>query len=180
MVANLVFRSANEDDLPTLAEKYNLLNENYYNFGYLLPHPENVGESWVDSFKRTLGRFSQVYVAEKDGQIVGFALCRLKRLPAHMGGVIVGELSDIWVSPEIRRSGIGASLTRLVLDWLRQQGAHSVEVQVLRDNETAWKLFSGMGFNYEYRSARLIFPGKSANSTDSPSSPVAGTTQEIY
>jgi ribosomal protein S18 acetylase RimI-like enzyme len=74
-----------------------------------------------------------------------------------MGGVLVGELSDIWVSPEIRRAGIGVRLTRLVLDWLREKGTHSVEVQVLRDNEAAWKLFTGLGFQFEYRSARLLW-----------------------
>lgn len=156
-MAEIVYRTAQEADLPILAQRFVLLNETYYQLGYLLPHPENVGESWLESFQRTLGRFSQVFVAEQDGQIVGFALCRLKRVPGHMGGVTVGELSDIWVSPKIRRSGIGVRLTTLVLNWLREKGTHSVEVQVLRDNEAAWKLFTGLGFQFEYRSARLLW-----------------------
>ncbi len=156
-MAEIVYRTAQEADLPILAQRFVLLNETYYQLGYLLPHPENVGESWLESFQRTLGRFSQVFIAEQDGQIVGFALCRLKRVPGYMGGVTVGELSDIWVSPEIRRSGVGVRLTTLVLNWLREKGTHSVEVQVLRDNEAAWKLFTGLGFQFEYRSARLLW-----------------------
>lgn len=103
-----------------------------------------------------------------DGQIAGFALCRLKRVPAHMGGMMVGELSDIWISPEIRRSGIGARLTRLVLDWLHEKGAHSVEVQVLRDNEAAWNLFAGLGFQFEFRSARLLYDKQTSGCQDQP------------
>jgi hypothetical protein len=27
-------------------------------------------------------------------------LCRLKRIPVYMGGVLVGELSDMWIAPK--------------------------------------------------------------------------------
>jgi ribosomal protein S18 acetylase RimI-like enzyme len=161
----LAFRAATELDFSILAEKYTELNATYYQLGYLLPQPENVGAAWVDSFRRTLGRYSNVFIAELDGALAGFALCRLKRVPMHMGGVMVGELSDIWVSPQARRMSLGSRLTRLVIDWLHEQGAHSVEVQVLHQNEAAWKMFEQLGFQPEYRAARLLFepntPGQS-------------------
>lgn len=160
---NLSFRTATELDFPILAEKFVELVAAYDQLGYLLPKPENAGEAWVDSFRRTLGRFSNVFLAELDTVIVGFALCRLKRLPMHMGGVMVGELSDIWISPQARRLGLGTQLTHLVLEWLSEQGAHSVEVQVLRDNEPAWRMFESLGFQLEYRAARLLFDQPKGN-----------------
>jgi RimJ/RimL family protein N-acetyltransferase len=39
----------------------------------------------------------------------------------------------------------------------RSQGAHSVEIQVLKDNEASWKLYERMGFKYEFRVGRLLF-----------------------
>jgi ribosomal protein S18 acetylase RimI-like enzyme len=151
------YRPAVETDYPTLMRMYSLLNDFFYKVGYRLPHPDNVGEVWLESFQRTFGRFSYVYVAEVDGKVVGFMLCRLKRVPATMGGVIVGELSDMWIEPEARRLGIGDKLSRLSIDWMRDQGAHSIEIQVLKDNEASWKLYERMGFKLEFRVGRLMW-----------------------
>ncbi len=151
------YRTAGEADFPILMDMYIQLNTFFYQVGYRLPHPENVGEVWLDSFRRTLGRFSNVFVAEVDNRVVGFMLCRLKRVPAYMGGVLVGELSDMWIDASARRMGIGDTLSRLAIDWMRQQGAHSIEIQVLKDNEASWKLYERMGFQLEFRVGRLIW-----------------------
>lgn len=151
------YRLATEADYPTLVEYYQNLNTYFYSMGYRLPHPANVGEVWLDSFRRTLGRFSNVFIAEIDGRVAGFMLCRLKRVPSYMGGVMVGELSDMWIDASARRMGIGDKLSRLALDWMRQQGAHSIEIQVLKDNEASWKLYERMGFQLEFRTGRLLW-----------------------
>jgi ribosomal protein S18 acetylase RimI-like enzyme len=151
------YRLATEADFPILQAFYTKLNQFFYQVGYRLPHPENVGEVWLDSFRRTLGKFSRVDIAEIDGRVVGFMLCRIKRVPAYMGGVLVGELSDMWIESDARRLGIGDKLSRLALNWLREQGVHSVEIQVLRDNEASWKLYDRMGFKLEFRVGRLLW-----------------------
>jgi len=156
-VKEVKYRLATEADFPTLVEMYTLLNTYFYQMVYRLPQPENVGQVWLDSFRRTLGRFSNVFVAEIDGQVAGFMLCRLKRVPNYMGGVLVGELSDMWIDKSARRMGIGDKLSRLALDWMRSQGAHSVEIQVLKDNEASWKLYEKMGFQLEFRVGRLLW-----------------------
>ena len=151
----IIYRPATEADFPTLAGLYEKLNAYFYQVGYHLPRPENVGELWVDSFRRTLGRFSNVFVAEGQGRLLGFHLCRLKSLPAHMGGVMVGEVSDVWVEPEARCLGVGIALVQAGLEWMRRQGVHSVEVQVLSQNEGSLKFFESLGFQLEYRALRL-------------------------
>lgn len=160
--ANAVsYREATEADFPVIKRMYEQLNSFFYQVGYRLPHPDNVGDIWLDSFRRTLGRFSNVHVAEIeiDGakQVVGFMLCRLKRVPAYMGGVMVGELSDMWIDERARRMGIGDKLSRLAMEWMRQQGAHSIEIQVLKENEASWKLYERMGFKLEFRVGRLLW-----------------------
>ena len=157
-MSEVTYREVEEKDFPTLLEMFNLLNSYFYQVGYRLPQPENVAEVWLDSFRRTLGRFSNVFVAELDGRVVGFMLCRLKRVPAFMGGVMVGELSDMWIDQSARRMGIGDMLSRLALEWMHQQGAHSVEIQILKDNEASWKLYERMGFQLEFRLVRLLWP----------------------
>jgi ribosomal protein S18 acetylase RimI-like enzyme len=150
-------RPANEADFPTLAAMYEQLNAYFYQVGYLLPRPEHVGELWLDSFRRTLGRFSNVFVAERGGRLLGFHLCRIKRLPAHMGGGMAGEVSDVWVEPEARKLGVGEALLQAGLEWMRGQGVHSVEVQVLSENEGSLRFFERHGFKLEYRALRLLW-----------------------
>ena len=156
-MTEVTFRTVNEDDYPRLIEMYTELNSFFYQVGYRLPHPEEPGKVWLASFERTLGRFSNVFIAEIEHEVVGFMLCRLKRVPAYMGGVLVGELSDMWIVAKARRMGIGDKLSRLALEWLREQGAHSVEIQVLKDNEASWKLYDRMGFKLEFRVGRLLW-----------------------
>jgi ribosomal protein S18 acetylase RimI-like enzyme len=151
------YRLVSEADFPVIKEMYTQLNTYFYQMGYRLPHPANVGDIWLDSFRRTLGRFSNVFIAELEGSVVGFMLCRLKRVPAYMGGVLVGELSDMWIDSRARRMGIGDKLSRLAMDWMRSQGAHSIEIQVLRENEASWKLYERMGFQLEFRVGRLLW-----------------------
>jgi ribosomal protein S18 acetylase RimI-like enzyme len=74
-----------------------------------------------------------------------------------MGGVLVGELSDMWIVPEARRLGIGEKLCRMALDWERKQCVHSVEIQVLLENDASWRIFDRMGFKQEFRVARLLW-----------------------
>jgi ribosomal protein S18 acetylase RimI-like enzyme len=153
---DITYRPATEADFPQLAAMYAKLNAYFYEVGYLLPRPENVGEAWLESYRRTLGRFSNVFVAEREGRLLGFILCRLKRLPAHMGGVMVGEVSDVWVEDEARRSGVGRALVQAGLVWMMEQGVHSVEVQVLSENEASLKFFESLGFKLELRAMRLL------------------------
>ena len=64
-------------------------------------------------------------------------LCRLKRVPQYMGGVLVGELSDMWI--DLRLAAWASATSFPAWRWIgcAQQGAHSVEIQVLNDNEPA-------------------------------------------
>lgn len=156
-MSEISYRTVEEADFPVIKEMYALLNNYFYKVGYRLPHPEDVGQVWLDSFRRTLGRFSNVFIAEMEGEVVGFMLCRLKRVPAYMGGVLVGELSDMWIDAKARRRGIGDRLSHLAIQWMREQGAHSIEIQVLKDNEASWKLYDRMGFELEYRVGRLLW-----------------------
>lgn len=155
--SNIIYRAVEEKDFPVLKGMYKKLNQYFYKIGYRLPHPENVGDVWLDSFQRILGKFSNVFIAEMDGSVVGFMLCRIKSVPKYMGGVLVGELSDMWIESDARRMGVGDRLSRLAMDWLRSQGVHSVEIQVLRDNQASWKMYEKMGFQLEYRAGRLLW-----------------------
>jgi RimJ/RimL family protein N-acetyltransferase len=156
-MSEVIYREAIENDFPIMKQYYTKLNSHFHQFGYRLPVPENVGEIWLDTFKRTLGKFSIAYVSEYEGKIEGFLLARIKRLPPYMGGLFVGELSDEWIEPEIRRLGAGAHMCHMALEWLRNQKVHSVEIQVLNGNEPSWSMLSAIGFKQEFRVGRMCW-----------------------
>ncbi len=156
-MTELIYREATEADFPAMKQYYTLLNDHFYKTGYRMPRPEDVGLAWLSTFERTLGKFSIAYVAEDQGRVVGFILARIKRVPPYMGGVLVGELSDEWIEPEYRRLGAGDHMCRMALDWLRTKDVHSVEIQVLNANEASWKMLTSMGFQLEFRVARMLW-----------------------
>lgn len=155
-MSEVIYRLANSEDLPVIAGMYSKMDEFFRGFSYRFPEVENIGEAWVDSFRRTLGRFSVVYIAELEGVVAGFMLGRVKRVAPYLGGVLVGELSDMWVEPDARRLGVGKELSQVTMQWLADQGVHSIEVQILEGNEPIWRLYEKMGFKPELRQIRML------------------------
>ena len=151
-----ICRPASGSDLAAAASLYERTDAAYRHYSYLFPEVDQVGQAWLETFRRTLGRYSVLYVAELKGQLVGFTLGRIKRTPPHRGGVLVGEISDIWVEPRARRLGLAERLTQLTIDWLMAQGIHSVEAQILDGNGPSWALFKKLGFQSELRQVRFI------------------------
>ena len=156
-MTQITYREATPDDFPIMQRFYENLNNHFLNYGYRLPRPDDLSEQWLSTFERTLGKYSIAYVAEMEGNVVGFLLARIKRLPPYMGGVLVGELSDEWIEPIARRTGAGDHMCRMALDWLKEKAVHSVEIQVLKGNEPSWNMLSAMGFKEEFRVGRLFW-----------------------
>jgi len=154
---NVTYREATETDFPIITEMYAKLDQLLRQHTYTFPEVENVGQLWLETFRRTLGRFSVLYVAEYQGQVVGFIIARLKRVPEYLGGVMVGELKDMWVEHEVRRLGIGEKLLRLAIEWCRAQNVYSVEAQILLGNEPIIKLVEYLGMKRELYQLRLTW-----------------------
>jgi GNAT superfamily N-acetyltransferase len=83
---------------------------------------------------------SQVaFVAEQDGEPVGFALAR-KRTDT------LATLTDLYVRRNARRSGIATELMREVLAALRPLGIEHVDLEVQASNSVARSLYARWGF----------------------------------
>jgi GNAT superfamily N-acetyltransferase len=154
---SVIYREATEADFPVITGMYAKLDKLLRQHTYTFPEVENVGQLWLDTFRRTLGRFSVLYVAEYQGQVVGFIIARLKRVPEYLGGVMVGELKDMWVEHEVRRLGIGEKLLRLAIEWCQAQNVYSVEAQILLGNDPILKLVEYLGMKRELYQLRLTW-----------------------
>ena len=56
-------------------------------------------------------------------------------------------LEDLFVAPDVRRSGAGRALIDHVLEWTRNQGLPKVYWQTARDNATARSLYDTIASN---------------------------------
>ncbi len=158
-----IIRNAKEEDLPSV-QLVNLrsLPENYW-YGFFLA----ILRTWRDYF----------FVAEADGNIVGYAMSRVEWTsdPVLLGehneleegptGVIekmkslvgvqyrVAHLISIAVLPEYRRMGIGSALLERTISRARSEGnIVSVYLEVRISNEPAIRLYEKFGF----KKARII------------------------
>jgi ribosomal protein S18 acetylase RimI-like enzyme len=153
-------RSGTDNDLRAVGQLWRKLNQYHRTVGLNFPETRTVVEEWIASFERTLGRFSFLWVAEEGSEIQGFLLGRLKKAPAYLGGVLIGEISDLYVGEELRGQGIGRELVDTAMQHFRSFKVHSVEVQVMSQNESGIAFWNSLGFKEEVVLVRrMIDPG---------------------
>jgi ribosomal protein S18 acetylase RimI-like enzyme len=131
-------RRAAADDYEAIAELWRL-------FDHEIPPPTHEGPADVE---QELGEVREIIdseialVAEDDDAIVGFALAR-RRAPGF------GTLTDLYVSRDARRSGIGTELMREVLAAFRAADIHHLDLDVLASNHVARSLYARWGLKDE-------------------------------
>ncbi len=115
-------------------------------FDHELPPPTHEGPA---DQEKELGEVAEIiasevaFVAEDDdGSPIGFALAR-RRAPGF------GTLTDLYVSQDARRSGIGTELMRSVLSAFKSLGVEQLDLDVLAANAVARSLYGRWGLRDE-------------------------------
>lgn len=89
---------------------------------------------------------TRVFVAERDGRVVGYVLgVVVDLLPDMFEQQAGGFLADIFVEPDCRRQGLGKALVGALTDWFRQQGLQYYEWHVPARNPDAVAFWHSMG-----------------------------------
>ena len=99
---------------------------------------------WHDRLSESRGR---VFVAEKDGSLVGF--CDLIPTRDKDGGPTVGEIAAIYILSQHWRQGIGRALCDRALSEAQRQGYSVVTLWVLSSNRAARCFYEAMGFSLD-------------------------------
>ena len=89
---------------------------------------------------------SCLYVAEMDGEIVGFLSGELREGSPAFSPKTWAAVEDIYVVPEHRSHGIGHSLFEACQSWARGKGATGVSLQVAAGNTRAREFYERLGF----------------------------------
>ncbi len=131
---------------PAVPEDYDALAELWREFDHEVPPPTHEGPN---DLEKELAEVAEIlasdiaFVAEDDdGEPIGFALARNR-------GAGFGTITDLFVSRDARRSGIGTELMREVLAAFREQGITQLDLEVLASNSGARSLYGRWGLRDE-------------------------------
>ena len=131
-MASITIRPATPDDATVLAP---LLDR----FDHQGATPEQVARRM-----RACQHVLTTYLAEVDGQPVGFACLRL--VPHVQGDEPYAELTDIYVDVPFRRRGVARALIAQVEAAARAAGASEIVIITGFDNEVAQAAYRAIGY----------------------------------
>lgn len=92
-----------------------------------------------------------VFVAEQDGQVVGYAFCIPKQFVGDrsMTDVRTLYIDDLCVDEAARGKHIGTKLYDFVLDFAKRQGYYNVTLNVWADNKAAVEFYEKIGLRIQ-------------------------------
>jgi ribosomal protein S18 acetylase RimI-like enzyme len=102
---------------------------------------------WGDAMSRLVDPDdpARAWVADRDGQVIGYATTSPGKdwwLPPIEGS---GELTNLYLDPDVIGTGVGGALYRHAVDDLRARGFNPFVVWAFRDNARAIGFYERMG-----------------------------------
>ena len=89
---------------------------------------------------------SVVLVAERSGEVLGYAYAGLEPLNWMELRAACGLLHDVFVDPAARRQGIGERLVAAAIEWVRSKAQPRVVLWSAEGNDAAQRVFARAGF----------------------------------
>ena len=145
----VAIRPAVPADLPVLGRLGALLVRQHHDFDparFLAPSPQTE-QGYARFLQTQLAKPGVVVlVAERDGQVLGYAYAGLEGTDYMSLRGPAGALYDIVVDPAQRGQGVGRMLLDATLAALDALGAPRVLLSTAEQNDVAQRLFAGAGF----------------------------------
>jgi ribosomal protein S18 acetylase RimI-like enzyme len=110
---------------------------------------DNAFLRWAAHVADTVSMPLSGFVWEQDGEIVGNA----SLIPYRHKGLKYYLIANVAVHPNLRRRGIGNSLTQAGIQYARMKHADQIWLHVRDDNPGAIKLYEELGFRAQARRA---------------------------
>ena len=159
-IGNYLIRPGNGDDMSRLESLWLAFYEDQKRQGMLLDLAVDAFTHWTKSYVPVLGRFACLFVAEKNGELVGFLAGRIRSLPPYFGGFQAGFISDVYVADADRGQGVGRHLVLLATRWFQELGLTRIELQVITNNTPAREFYRQLGWSEEL--VQMVWESKAA------------------
>ena len=124
---------------PATENDRDILRELWDEFQQELEPGELWDESWDEVWRNVEAQEGFVFLAETDGQFMGFAVGRMRR-PG------IAYLNDLYVRPSFRRQGAAKGLLARIAEAGRERGARRLMLNVDLTNTEARAVYRRLGF----------------------------------
>ncbi|OGH21238.1 MAG: hypothetical protein A2958_01925 [Candidatus Levybacteria bacterium RIFCSPLOWO2_01_FULL_38_13] len=89
-------------------------------------------------------KFVELYVAERDGKIIGYAIYN-KAFSVEFDGMY-GEIDEIYIKPEYRNQGIGSKFIKCIEEISKKNKFHALFLVSTTGNTKAHRLYKKLKF----------------------------------
>lgn len=146
---NVLVRKAKLKDLPAIVELSMALSryhEERFDRDYYAVSPK--AEEYLRKHRKAQihSKNSIIFVAEADGEIVGFTSGSIKKSKPLFKSKNYGQLGSGFVKEKYRGMGIGKKLAESILDWAKAKGVKFVVVSTSIRNRLGVGAVKGLGF----------------------------------
>jgi len=131
------FREEEIETLARIARKTSRVSRYHFDTNFPPDASERLYDVWLRN--SCSGYADRVFVAELEGEPVGFITCKVSQGEGRI--VLVG------VDDRFQRRGVGASLVDKALNWFGSQGIQRVRVVTQGRNVESQRLYHAVGFN---------------------------------
>ncbi len=99
-----------------------------------------------------------IFVAEENGQVVGYAFCILVQYKDSniLTDIKTLYIDDLCVDENVRGKGIGRSLYNYVVEYAKACGCYNVTLNVWADNKSALAFYEKIGLHKQKIGMELI------------------------
>jgi len=102
---------------------------------------------WTEALSRWLKDDDyRILVAEAKGRLVGYIIGTIKSSPPVLLPPRFGFITDICVTPEWRRTGVGRRLYETLQEWFKERGLNIVQLNVAQRNRVSQAFWEEIGF----------------------------------
>ena len=143
----MILRFAQEQDIPALNRLLRQVLEVHHSGRPDIFRPDT--KKYTDDELKNLlaDSLSPIFVAEVDGQVLGYAFCQLQEI---RGSLLLHDrkslyIDDLCVEESCRKQGVGRALLDHVTLFARERGCDSITLNVWALNETALGFYEKNG-----------------------------------
>lgn len=156
MTGDLNIREIKINSDPALKDVEHMFGMLYEEESQGIELAEQGAQIWLRGVMKGAGRFGVLLLASLEGQNIGFAHGNLRILPDYYGNLKVGFISHVYVKEKYRGKGFAVKLVKGLEEWFAAKEVHSVELDVLTNNQAGTAFWKKMGYSVElYRSRKM-------------------------
>lgn len=144
----MIIRKAEEQDIESLLDMYDRLYDilqGEYGYPFKLSRQENQEVLSV----RMHSKLCNIIVAEENSLLVGFvhtSISKIDRRFTFNNQKLIGRIDDIYVSEDVRGSGVAQNLLDKAEEWLRKNEIEVIESYIIERNERSLRFHQKGGF----------------------------------